>query len=60
MIYFIIGLAVLIVVILAIRSSRRRNEDSRQKEYHIYTYVVMEKEDEEVFDNADEKLIAFW
>jgi len=56
MIYFIIGLAVLIVVILAIRSSRRRNEDSRQKEYHIYTYVVMEKEDEEVFDNADEKL----
>ncbi|KQL54151.1 hypothetical protein AN964_12020 [Heyndrickxia shackletonii] len=56
MFYLILGLAVLIVVIIVISSTKKKREDPKQKKYHIYTYVVMENEDEDLFDEADEKL----
>jgi hypothetical protein len=55
MLYFMIIL-VLVVGIIALIFSRKTKEEPKQKEYHIFTYVVMEKEDEELFDIADEKL----
>lgn len=55
MLYFILGFLLLVVVILFIRSSKKK-EESQQTVYQIYTYVVMEKEDEDLFEKADEKL----
>ncbi|MGV3465306.1 MAG: hypothetical protein ACO1OT_08435 [Heyndrickxia sp.] len=56
MFYIILVLVLLIVVVTVMRSSKKKKEKPKRKEYHIYTYVVMEKEDEELFDQADEKL----
>jgi len=56
MIYFILVLLILVVFIMSIKSSKKRNKDPKPKQYHIYTYVVLEKEDEDLFEDADEKL----
>ncbi|MDX8342422.1 hypothetical protein [Rossellomorea sp. YZS02] len=51
MVYLIIGLGVIVMVILMIWASRP--EPLQENRYEITSYVVMEVEDEEVFDEAD-------
>ncbi|MEL3971893.1 hypothetical protein AAEO50_06360 [Rossellomorea oryzaecorticis] len=54
MIYIIIGIIIALIVLMKVKTSRKvQKVDNR---YEIYTYVVMEKEDEEKFNEADQKL----
>ncbi|UXH46225.1 hypothetical protein [Rossellomorea vietnamensis] len=54
MVYFIIGIIVVLIIFLLKKASKP--EPLQENRYEIYSYVVMEDEDEEKFGEADQPL----